>query len=223
MVDQPVGSGQCAVLPSDAPESPVAGTPSPAAFAQPSFSPWAKSYPEISSDHPGQSTGAGPSWMEATGTIDGRFMVAGSSANVLTKLDPDGTPVLARTFSSADPWPDGKARPLSPSRVVPRQDAGMFVVAYPWGVLNVSADGELVWARRFDATYQSDWLRLIAAVPTSDGGVLLVGNRAPSQLQHLDGDLWLVALNAEGDVTWSSAGASPARRGGVDRISSGGA
>ncbi len=118
VVDQPIDSGQCAALPSDVPESPVAGTPSAAAFAQPSFSPWAKSYPEISSGHPAQTTGAGPSWMEATGSIDGRFMLAGSSAGVLTKIRAGRDtrvgaevlvrrPLARRQGESAEPQPRG--------------------------------------------------------------------------------------------------------------------
>lgn len=203
VVDEIVASGECEPLSAEQTMTPTAGVPSEDAFAHPSVAPWVRSYSDMSASHPAEATGAGPSWIESTGTIDGRFMVAGSASEVLSKLDPDGAPVWARSFRSADPFPDGAEHPLLPSRVVPRGDAGMFVVAYPWSLLSVSADGTLQWAKRFEAPFQSQWLRFTAAVARADGGVLLVGNRAPNELSKLDGDVWLVAVSASGEVLWS--------------------
>lgn len=207
-----VATGGCQALSGGDPASPTAGDPSAAAFAAPDFVPWSRAYAGVLDRHPNQAVGAAIAWSQATATVDGRFLLSSADGRALLKVTPDGTPVWARRYLAAEPWLESGSAEMLPGRVVHAKDGTVFVLAHPYSVLKVAASGQLHWAKRFEQTAGRSWLRFTDAVATSDGGLLAVAARDDEAVLANDAALWLVRLDAHGEVVWSKTLAAGGRR-----------
>lgn len=135
-------------------------------------------------------------------------------ANVLD----DGTVLFHRTYAGAAEMRVEDLRPTP--------DGG-FVLAGATGlgghgnfdalVLKADSLGLVEWQRAFGAN-GPDWAH--AVVPTRDCGVLVAGSTATENVQ---GDLWLMKLEEDGDVAWEQAyGEGGARARHVEAVPGGG-
>lgn len=204
LVKAEIASGSCKI-PAPAGPGPTGGEPDLAAFTSPTFTPWAAVYPDIVDGFPYEGPGAQIEWAQVTPTIDGRFMLSGSDARALVKLDADGKVVWARRYVADVPfWKDLLVPDLLPGRVVSTGDGAMFVIAHPYTVLKVGAAGGLFWARHLETTYRETWLRLTDAAADGSGGLYVVGTYGASYTSPLDDlDGWLLRLDPGGKVLWS--------------------
>jgi hypothetical protein len=206
-------SGSCQPLPGGDAPLPNAGDPTPAAFANPSFEPWSRSYEGTTNQgaysYPSESSYV--PWAEVVPTVDGRLMVAGSRAKALLKLDSSGALVWAKRYVpakdiyvSSDLW-DGV---LVSGRVLQLDDATLLVLAEPYTLLKLEANGEVIWAKRFAiANNGKTFLRFTSAAKAPDGGFFVgggVGEGGPT-----DADSWVMRLSAAGDVLWSRRWGTP--------------
>jgi len=115
--------------------------------------------------------------------------------------------------------------------VVPAPDGGFWLVSWTSiraqynpkdiYVLRIDASGNVLWSRTYGGS-QGDWVSSVLATP--DGGLLLVGGTKSFGTGGTK-DIYLLRLNAAGDVVWSrtyggsdtdeSAGAIPTSDGGL--------
>lgn len=208
IASEQIASGTCS-LPSGKGIPPTGGDPDLAAFSEPTFDPWARVYPDVVDGFPHEGLGAQVEWAQVTPTIDGRFMLSGSDARTLVKVDPQGQVIWARRFvADVSFWNDTLKPDLLVGRVVSASDGAMFVVAHPYTLLKVSASGQLLWARRFDVgdSYRETWLRFTDAVTDGSGGLYIIGARGTDIITPLDtADGWALRLDGQGQVLWSKA------------------
>ena len=115
----------------------------------------------------------------------------------LLRVDENGAILWSRSYSD-DP------RGLGPSRVVRAQDGGFLVAgtrdiksSADFYAARFDPEGELVWARSYGGSDDDD---AYAAVATSDGGFLLVGQTESFGVSFPV--TWTVKLDAGGDVEW---------------------
>jgi hypothetical protein len=135
---------------------------------------------------------------------DGYLVTAGNlGATVdglhLLRVDDNGGVLWSATYAD-DP------RGLGPSRLVRAQDGGFLVAgtrdittAGDFYAARFDADGELVWARTYGGP---DGDEAYAAVATSDGGFLLVGQTESFGVTFLA--TWVLKIDASGDVEWQN-------------------
>lgn len=202
-----IDSGPCKIPTVPGPP-PVGGQPAVEAYTNPSFTPWGRAYPALVDGFPHEGPGAQVEWAALTPTIDGRFMLSGSDTRVLSKLDADGEVVWAKRYVAThlDRWRDTMIPDLLPGRVVNGTNGMMFVVAHPYTLMKLRADGSLVWAKRFELgdQYRETWMRFTDAVADGAGGLYLIGGLGQDWTNSLsDYDGWILRVNARGDVLWS--------------------
>lgn len=200
-----IATGTCEPL-TTGPGGGQAGPADQAAFANPDFTPWARSYGDALHGFPGEGPGAQIEWSALAPTIDGRFMLTGSDTNALIKLGTDGAPIWAERLVAPEDWRDTLAPELLPGRVVPSPTGGMFVVAHPYTIVEVNAAGHLERARRFThEAYRETWLRFTAAAPDGAGGLFVAGTYATTTTDATtDADAWILRLDAQGELQWSA-------------------
>ncbi len=133
---------------------------------------------------------------------DGYLVAAGNlGATVdgihLLRVDENGGVLWSRTYAD-DP------RGLGPSRVVRAQDGGFLVAgtrditaSADFYAARFDADGELAWARTYGGAGGDE---AYAAVATSDGGFLLVGQTESFGVSFTAA--WALKIDAAGDVEW---------------------
>ena len=136
-------------------------------------------------------------------TSDGGYFMAGSTAAdstvFLQRVGPTGNVVWAKHLD------------LHGAQAIATCSApdGGFVVlveyyATPQGfknlILKVSSSGVTEWQRQIDNTLLANGLRDI--IPTSDGQFLAAGDTRNAQFQQ---NIWLVKLDAAGNITWSKS------------------
>ena len=118
--------------------------------------------------------------------------------------------LAALTFvgvAKAAPWALVLDRDGPPRFAAPTFDGNFIVVGNsatgwsggPWA-LKADAGGNILWRRTYGAPNEFAWLEQL--VPTADGGYLGIGNFRWSTGND---DLWILKLDASGDVVWQSA------------------
>ena len=141
-------------------------------------------------------SGDSTDWTDLKLTTDGRFAVASAQSRRLVKVNPDGTPLWARSFHTSGEVFDEQ---LSVQSVSPTLDGGLLVGAFPHHLLKLSADGALEQAMR-PAAPSAIKAGFTLSIPCS-GGTLVAGSI------HDEGadpsDLWLIKLDHAGAVSWS--------------------
>lgn len=65
-------------------------------------------------------------------------------------------------------------------------------------ILKLNADGTIAWQK----TYGDYWQEIDAILETSDGGYLAAGHADIFKVEWDDGDLWIMKLDANGNVSW---------------------
>jgi hypothetical protein len=204
LFNEVVDSGACKPLPGGDAPSPTGGDPDAASFANPKFTPWSRTYADAAAFHPFGGPGAGIKWMDAVPSIDGRFTVAGSDSRALLSLNPDGTVAWARRYLGPVDFYDDTLNPeLMPSRVLPLGDGSMLVIAHPYTLMALEADGTLIWSKQFDLTYLDATMRLTDVAPAPDGGFFVGGTTGDSRSYPELVDAWLMRFDQKGDLTWS--------------------
>lgn len=203
LVDEELASGSCPDLPEAPPPSASGGEPSAQAFVSPSFAPWSRTYGGVVARHPFGGAGAQIDWTQATPTIDGRFVLTGSSTKALTKIETDGSLVWAKRYRGPEVYGDTLTDELFPSSVANATDATMLVAAHPFTLMKVEADGNAIWARQFRVPHRETTMRITALAPTGDGGFWVGANHGDNAALHLDVDAWLMRLDASGEVQWA--------------------
>ncbi len=200
-----VDSGACEPV-ATGPGGGQGGSFDPAAFANPTFTPWAKSYGGVVDGFPIEGPGAQIEWSQLTPTIDGRIMLTGSDTNALVKLGTDGTLIWAKRYVADIPfWRDTLIPDVLPGLVVNTDDAAMLVVAHPYVLLKVDSGGNLLWSKHFEVdSYRETWIRLSGAVSDGAGGFFLAGTFGEdysTPVETVDG--LIMRIRADGTPIWS--------------------
>lgn len=203
-------SGACKPLPGGGTPSPTGGSPDAASFANPTFTPWSKTYAGAVDRHPVEGPGAQIEWLDATPTIDGRFVLSGSDTKALVKIAPDGKVIWAKRYLGPVPFYNDTLTPeLLASNVLNLGDGTMLVVAHPYTLMKLEADGSLIWAEQFDVVYRDTTIRLTSVVPAPDGGFFVGGTAGEDRAYGQKVDAWLMRLDKSGSVVWSKRWGNP--------------
>jgi len=144
--------------------------------------------------------------------LNGDFIVAGtrstpSSSILIAKFDRNGNQIWEKNFdgfgqgfaSSVSVGPNGSVFVASNS-TTPNTHT------YDYRILKLDANGELIWNKVLGSN-QDDMVESIQT--TIDGGCIVAGttygsgNGDVTGTNHGYGDLWVVKLNASGDITWN--------------------
>ncbi len=197
-------SGACKPLPGGNAPSPTGGDPDAAAFSNPTFTPWSRTYEGAVDGHPFEGPGAQIEWLDATPTIDGRFLLAGSDTKALVKLAPNGQLVWSKRYlGPVDFYDDTLTPELLVSNALDLGDGTMLVVAHPYTLMKLEADGSVLWAEQFDVAYRETTMRLTSVVSAPDGGFFVGGTAGESRIYGQKVDAWLMRLDKRGNVVWS--------------------
>jgi len=90
------------------------------------------------------------------------------------------------------PAPDGGFWLVSSTSIIVGSNSNIYV-------LKIDASGNVLWSRTYGGS-QDDWVSSVLATP--DGGLLLVGSTKSFGAGGTE-DIYLLRLNAAGDVVWS--------------------
>jgi hypothetical protein len=204
LFSQLADSGACKPLPGGSGPSPTGGDPDAAAFANPTFTPWSKTYAGAVAQHPYLGPGGQIAWVDATPTIDGRFVLSGSSNKALVKLDPDGKVVWSKRYLGPVSFYNDTLTPeLLVSNVLNLPDGTMLAVAHPYTLMKLEADGSVLWAEQFGVVYRDSTMRLTSVAPAPDGGFFVGGTAGENRIYAQKVDAWLMRLDKSGKVLWS--------------------
>jgi hypothetical protein len=164
-LDFELDTGNCEAPP-EASTLPPGSGPDAMNYADPSYTPWSRTFtPPVEGAH-AAAPGNGVIYSELHRTIDGHYVRSGYSTFALTKFNEQGQLVWARELALAD---GGKLRPL---RVRPTADAAMMVLsssgAEPIVLTKLGQDGSVLDARAFDVPL--DKCSVVVTALASDGG-----------------------------------------------------
>ena len=155
-------------------------------------------------------------------TADGGFVVAGRSIDIngkedllVVKLNSNGNAVWQKKFggtgdenaTSVAVTSDGSILVTGPTLSNNSGDVGANHGKEDYWVLKLNANGDKIWSKVLGGTNE-DWPATIKS--TADGGCIIAGVSASSEngdvkgKTHGDYDLWVMKLNASGDITWNS-------------------
>lgn len=165
-----VGSGSCAPPPNP-PTLPPGSGPDSTHFAQPTFTPWSRTYAAPVEGALAGSPGNGTIYSDLQHTIDGNYLRSGYGVRQLVKLDEHGTTVWARELQI-----DGQT--LRPARIRPTADGSLLVASTSLNTLvltRLGQDGALQDARAFDVPIDTCTLSLTALSPDGAGGHWVAG------------------------------------------------
>jgi hypothetical protein len=163
-VDVALANGQCEEPPGSSTLPPGSG-PDADHLANPTYTPWARSFTSPVEGALAGSPGNGTVFSELERTIDGRYVRSGYGVDVLTKFDEDGTLVWARSL-------DFEGAPLLPLRLRSAGDGTMVAVSRtitaPILLTTLAQDGSVVDARAYDVPLEVCNVDVTALA--SDGG-----------------------------------------------------
>jgi hypothetical protein len=208
-----VANGDC-VLPKDASTIPPGGGADAEHFANPTFTPWSRTYNGTVGTYPVMDEGF--QWTDVNRSIDGNYVVSGTGMKALVKLDESGDVVWARSYTDPQfPQPANlppAAQLLTPERVAPSEDAALFVCAAPYEIFKVGQHGTPYWAARFTVDTGSDGgphgnaselSNFTGMVEDGEGGVFISASYEPPGDPVKPSETWLMRLAADGSVIWS--------------------
>jgi hypothetical protein len=200
-----LATGQCPPLEGgELPVSAAAGDPSEAAFADPQFEPWAKSYDSAVVNHAFESVGAQVEWTSMTPTFDGRVLVTGSNLGALFKMDQEGEVTWAKRYEPPEPFNETVLIDnLLPSFAISTSDVATLVVAHPWTLLKLDPSGELLWTAYFEQPHSEEVYRITAAAPAPENGSYLLGNYGEDIHLKIGSDTVLARVDGHGAVLWA--------------------
>ena len=207
VIDKVIASGQCSDPPPGATHLPPGSGPDAKALREPAFTPWSR----LVEGDVAPSAGIGPFatglvFSQLSKSVDDRWLVAGSEARSLLKIDADGNKTWQVRYL------DPTGQPLKVLRTAPTRDAAIAVLASgtegsAFDLLKVGQGGGLAFARGYAlpfeacATPRADLLVHDATDGFSVLGTCLSQDRA-----------FVVHLTRAGDVraaeVWTAAGAT---------------
>ena len=139
---------------------------------------------------------------------------ASAATGTLFSRSYSGSENVGRFLRAVVPAPDGGFWLVGPTSIIVGSNSNIYV-------LKIDASGNLLWSRTYGGS-RDDWASSVLATP--DGGLLLVGGTKSFGAGGTE-DIYLLRLNAAGDVVWSrtyggsdtdeSAGAIPTSDGGL--------
>ncbi|HTS80912.1 MAG TPA: hypothetical protein VMH40_09970 [Myxococcaceae bacterium] len=185
-----VATGDCAPPP-DPPTLPPGSGPDSNHFAQPTFTPWSRTYAAPVEAALAGSPGNSTTYSDLLRTIDGNFLRSGWGVRQLVKLDQTGKVVWARELQL-----DGQT--LRPARIRPTTDGALMVASTSNTTLvmtRLGQDGTVLDARAFDVPLEVCTLALTALSEDGAGGHLVTGGCVGS------GKTFLIHVPSEGSPT----------------------
>jgi Divergent InlB B-repeat domain len=132
-------------------------------------------------------------WVSSDGGIMAVGNASFSASTTLVKLSATGAVLWQKTYDLTGAFLDV---------FCPAPDGGAYMAGDLGSDLLVcrsSAEGEIVWQRSY-GTVLND--QATAAAPTSDGGVIVLGSCGQSDTSPATVDLWVLKLNAAGEIEW---------------------
>ena len=165
-----IASGSCAPPPNP-PSLPPGSGPDSNHFAQPSFTPWSRTYAAPVEGGLAGSPGNSTVFSDLQRTIDGRFLRSGYGVRQLVKVDETGGVVWARELQL-----DGVT--LRPLRVRPTPDGALLVASSSNNALlltRLGQDGTVLDARALDVSLDTCTLSLTSMSTDGAGGHLVAG------------------------------------------------
>ncbi len=217
-LDVVVASGACKDPPPGASHLPPGSGPDAAALRSPAFEPWSTLHHEIASE---TAAGVGPAstgivFSDLSRAIDGRWLVAGSDARALIKIDDRGARIwAARYLAESD-------APLRVVRTVPTRDAAIAVLAAAdsgssFELLRVGQGGGVAFRRSYSFDVDACTTpapRLLANDGASGAGTgFLVAGECLAQgsafVVHVDGSGGVLGASMWRHPEGAAAGISP--------------
>jgi hypothetical protein len=205
ILDESVATGSCKQPPGSSSFPPGAG-PDAEHLLNPTFDPWASMYDSPVRAVPHQSNDL--AWMDVERSIDGRWIIAGSAVDTLTKVSAGGEVIWAKRYLDPDPPEDTTPQPLLVQRSLPSPGAGLLVVGHPFSLFEIGQGGDVRWAMKFDPGekvtetgpngWRSDQRTFTSAVSDGEGGYFLAGSYQPND--DTPSGLWLLHLGQSGAI-----------------------
>lgn len=199
-----LASGDCLPDPTASTLPPGAG-PDSTRFANPTFTPWSRTveppttnsgrlFPSLDDSY----------WTELHPTIDSRYVVAGSHADVLFKIDEAGVVTWARQYRTEG---QGDPFPAQILRVANTTDAGLMLLTrmagdYRLGLLKVSQTGEPIFHIGF-AVPGECFAEAQTLSADGAGGFFVAG----SCVSNVTG--WLMHFDSAGNVVGATSFTDP--------------
>lgn len=199
-----LASGPCLPDPDVSTLPPGAG-PDATRYANPTFTPWARTVaPPVTVTPPLLPNLDDTHWIELHPTIDGRYVVAGSHADTLFKLDEAGVVTWARQYRTEG---QGDPFPAQILRVTNTADAGLVLLTrmagdYRLGLLKVDQTGEPIFHVGF-AVSEECYADAQTLAPDGGGGFFVAGSCVGSVTG------WLMHFDAGGNVVGATSFTDP--------------
>lgn len=196
-LDLELASGVCDAPP-DAPMLPPGSGPDAMRFAEPTFTPWSRTYASPVEGAHAASPGNATLFTDFERTIDGHFVRAGFGVHTLVKFDRQGNLVWARELHFEE-------RRLRPLRVASDIDASMSAVSSattaPIVLTKLAQDGSVLGARAFDVPLELCAVDIASLESDGTGGFFVAGScvgKQDSFLLHArerDATFWLLGAD----------------------------
>jgi hypothetical protein len=186
----PVSSGSC-LPPPNPPTLPPGSGPDSNHFAQPSFTPWSRTFAAPVEAGLAGSPGNSVQFSDLQRTIDGNYLRSGYGVRQLVKVSDAGAVVWSRELQL-----DGAL--LRPMRVRPTSDGALLVASLSLDTLvltRLAQDGTLLDARGLEIPLDTCTMFLTALSDDGAGGHLVVGGCVGS------GKTFLVRVPAVGSAS----------------------
>ncbi len=215
ILDKSIATGSC-TPPAGSSSLPPGAGPDAQHLASPTFTPWSRTLASPVGEMP--TDDAQLAWMDVSRAIDGRWVLAGSGVDALTKLDDTGNLVWSKQYLDPDTASTAPA-PYAMVRSLPTLDAGLFVVGEPYSLFEIGQAGGVVWASRFSPPGTisetgpngrlTDQRTFQSVASDGAGGFWVAGSYEPTDADP--SSIWLLHAGGDGSIQSSKligAGAS---------------
>ncbi len=153
----------------------------------------------------------GPQWEQGYSIIptsDNGVLVCGETASLgamnldwfLLRLDHAGNIIWTKTYGGTgfDEAPFGLAQTQSGNFIVAGKTDSFGANGQDIWVISLDQNGNILWQKRYDKGIVSD--EAYAIIPTSDEGLLIIGDTTSNRGN--DFDAWLLKLDKNGQIMW---------------------
>jgi len=154
-------------------------------------------------------------------TTDGGYIAGGSTYSFgaglsdfwVLKLDPNGTVIWQKTYSSYNEW---GVHSDSVESIQQTADGGYIVAGlsldqddgwddYDFWIVKLDDNGDITWQKRY---LDIDWIHTHSIQQTLDGGYIVTGELwnfylEPNPPNRFDSDIFVLKLNSSGDIIWN--------------------
>lgn len=190
IMDESILSGDCTPDP-DAPDVPD--------LIDPLFTPWSEMLVEVAG-----TVDLDRDFMSLEQTIDGHWLVGGSGAMALTKVNNDGEVLWSRKYIQTNAT---LPVPMNVNRAINTRDLGIFATTYwPVMLMKLDADGGVIRSWKPDIEFQP--VVGMQVLEEDGAGNIMVGGPFLSQDMGRS-DAWIYKVTPAGDVLWSKTWGHP--------------